>query len=118
MLSAIDGATRTELWHYQVPYGELLASGGMGLARMASDLNQDLGDDVVFCRGSLVTLLSGRDRQVLMSYQADGPILSLDLMTIGQDGLAVGIGTTTGILILNPRGEPVWTKPYAEWDGG
>jgi outer membrane protein assembly factor BamB len=109
VLAVIDGATHAELWRYQVAYGDLLASGGISQAKIANQ-------GVVFCRGTEVNLVSGKDGQVLMSHQADGPILSLDLMTIGQDGLAFGIGTTTGILILNPRGEPVWTKPYAEWD--
>ncbi len=118
ILYVIDGATYQEVWRYEVPYEEFIASGGISGIKIVPDLNQDGAQDIIGYKGSEIVVFSGRDGADLPPVSLAKGISSLDIIQNGENGIAFIVGTVNDISIIDLEGELLWSKPYADRDGG
>ncbi len=126
ILQVRDGATGAEAWSYEVPRAEWADGGGLRSLQVATDLvGGDSVPDIVGCRGEKVFIFSGRDGAA-SSIDAGGPLSSLAVLRRGARtafALSMGLpgkadrGGATGLLIMDPAGELLWSTETASWLG-
>jgi len=118
LLRMMDGATRTIVWSYEMPYGELKSSGGLKRVLVAADLvgSDNIQDIIGYCADT-VLIFSGKDG-TSSKIVVGQPIVSLEVIRNGASGDAFAVGVASGLMIFDTRGTPLlWTTTTADWIG-
>ena len=114
LLSVMDGATSETVWSYKVPYGDLMAFGGLKDIQVAPDLvGSDGLQDIIGYQGDSVFIFSGKDGS-LAHFSVGDNITYLDIIRNGTAGSAVAVGTTAGLDIFSAGGVELSTLPITE----
>lgn len=114
VLSARDGLSTEELWHYVVPYDASPTSGGLRFVKVTPDVNSDQYEDILACRGTHILVFNGNTGDVLLDFTVDSQITALDIIRNGNS-VALMAGTSTDIFVVTPEGELICSLPYSTW---
>ena len=113
-VSILDGATRREIWSYDVPWVDSGTAGGLSGVQVADDLTGDGIQDVLACRGSTIFRFSGADGSQAR-FDIGESMAYLQPTKTGAGTPAILAGTEDGFVILDKDGNRLWESAYTDW---